>query len=68
MRRWKCQGGICRTTAVRVGNLLIETSGGDRNNITRYGTRQGIFSTTLPESMVMLYEATDDTAYLDFSE
>ncbi len=51
-----------------MGDLLIETFGGDRNDITRYGTRKGISSTTLLESMVMLYEATGDKAYLEFAE
>lgn len=52
----------------RMGDLLIEVYGGDRADLTNYGTRKGISATTLLESIVMLYERTADAKYLDFAE
>jgi len=55
---------VCR----KMGDLLIETFGKGKADITKYGTRQGISSTTLLESIVMLYERTKDEKYLNFAE
>ena len=52
----------------KIGDLLIETFGEGKADITMYGTRQGISSTTLLESIVMLYERTMEKKYLDFAE
>ena len=52
----------------RMGDLLIEVYGGDGADLTNYGTRRGISATTLLESIVMLYERTEDGKYLDFAE
>ena len=52
----------------RMADLLIEVYGGDGADLTKYGTRQGISATTLLESIVMLYERTEDAKYLDFAE
>lgn len=52
----------------KMGDLLIDTFGEEKSDITGYGTRQGISSTTILESMVMLYEATGDDRYLDFAK
>ena len=52
----------------RMSDLLIEVYGGDGADLTKYGTRKGISATTLLESIVMLYERTRDTKYLDFAE
>ena len=52
----------------RMADLLIEVYGGDGADITNYGTRRGISATTLLESIVMLYERTEDTKYLEFAE
>ena len=52
----------------RMGDLLIEVYGGDGADLTKYGTRKGISATTLLESIVMLYERTRDSKYLDFAE
>src|SRR5678816_965748 len=49
-------------------SLLIDTFGEEMNDITKYGTRQGLSSTTLLESIVMLYERTGDKKYLEFAE
>ena len=52
----------------RMADLLIDVYGGDGADLTKYGTRKGISATTLLESIVMLYERTEDTKYLDFAE
>ena len=52
----------------RMADLLIEVYGGEGADLTQYGTRRGISATTLLESIVMLYERTEDTKYLDFAE
>jgi len=52
----------------KIGDLLIDTYGEEMNDITKYGTRQGLSSTTLLESIVMLYERTGDKKYLEFAE
>lgn len=52
----------------KMGDLLIKYYGEGKYDLTKYGTRQGISATTLLESIVMLYERTLDTNYLDFAE
>jgi len=52
----------------KMGDLLIEYYGVEKYDLTKYGTRKGISSTTLLESIVMLYERTLDKKYLDFAE
>ena len=52
----------------RAADLLIRVYGEGGSDITRYGTRQGLSSTTLLESIMMLYERTGDKTYLEFAE
>lgn len=52
----------------KMGDLLIRIYGEGEYDLSKYGTRQGISSTTLLESIVMLYERTLDKKYLDFAE
>lgn len=52
----------------KMADLLIETYGEGKSDLTKYGTRQGISATTLLESIVMLYERTGDVKYLNFAE
>ncbi len=52
----------------KMGDLLIEVYGEGKNDLTKYGTRQGISSTTLLESVMMLYERTCEKKYLDFAQ
>jgi DUF1680 family protein len=52
----------------RMADLLIETYGEGRNDLTHYGTRQGISSTTLLESIMMLYDRTREDRFLRFAE
>jgi DUF1680 family protein len=51
-----------------MGDLLIEVYGEGKADLTLYGTRKGISSATLLESVMMLYERTLDVKYLNFAE
>jgi len=52
----------------RMADLLIEVYGPEKNDLTQNGTRKGISSTTLLESMMMLYERTRQERFLKFAE
>lgn len=52
----------------KMADLLIDVYREDKADITHYGTRKGISSTTLLESIVMLYERTKEQRYLNFAE
>jgi DUF1680 family protein len=52
----------------RMADLLIKAFGQDKADITRNGTRRGISSTTLLESMMMLYQRTHEARFLKFAE
>lgn len=52
----------------KIGDLLIDVYGEGKKDITKYGTREGISSTTILESIVMLYDRTGEKKYLDFAE
>ncbi len=56
--------GACR----KMADLLIDVYGEGKADLTKYGTRQGISATTLLESIVMLYDRTQDQKYLDLAE
>jgi DUF1680 family protein len=51
-----------------MADLLIATYGEGKADLTKYGTRKGISATTLLESIVMLYERTQEKKYLRFAE
>lgn len=52
----------------KMGDLLIATFGEGKADITKNGTRHGMSTSTLLESMVMLYQRTKEKKYLDFAE
>lgn len=52
----------------KMADLLIETYGDGKADLTKYGTRKGISATTLLESILMLYERTSEERYLEFAE
>lgn len=52
----------------KMANLLIATFGEGKADITKNGTRHGMSTTTLLESIVMLYQRTKEKKYLDFAE
>jgi len=52
----------------RMADLLIEVYGEGKYDLTKYGSRQGISSTTLLESMMMLYQRTQEERFLKFAE
>ena len=51
----------------KMADLLIGVYGPGKHDITAYGTRKGISSTCLIESMAMLYGRTHERKYLDFA-
>lgn len=55
-------------TCERMADLLIDVYGPEKNDLTQNGTRKGISSTTLLESMMMLYERTRQERFLKFAE
>ncbi|MBL7189336.1 MAG: glycoside hydrolase family 127 protein [Phycisphaerae bacterium] len=52
----------------RMGDLLIKTYGPGGADLTQSGTRKGISSSTLLESIMMLYERTQEEHFLKFAE
>jgi DUF1680 family protein len=52
----------------KMGDLLIKTYGPGGADLTQSGTRKGISSSTLLESMMMLYERTQEDRFLKFAE
>jgi len=55
-------------TCERMADLLIGTYGEGKADITLNGTRRGISSTTVLESIMMLYERTHEERFLQFAE
>jgi len=51
-----------------MADLLIDTYGEGKADITKNGTRRGISSTTLIESIMMLYQRTHKERFLKFAE
>ncbi len=52
----------------KMADLLIGVYGEGKYDLTKYGTRKGISATTLLESIVMLYERTQEDRFLKFAE
>ncbi len=53
---------------IKAGDLLLETFGPGGRDITQIGTKNGISSMTLLESVMMLYERTREERFLQFAE
>jgi len=53
---------------IKMADLLMETYGVEKYDLTQYGTRKGISATALLESIMILYERTSEKKYLDFAE
>ncbi|MBN2314183.1 MAG: glycoside hydrolase family 127 protein [Sedimentisphaerales bacterium] len=53
---------------VRMGDLLMASFGPGKRDITSVGTRNGLSTVVLLESMVMLYERTGEERFLRFAE
>ncbi len=54
--------------AKKIGELFLKTFGDGRQNITDYGTREGISSTIILDPVVELYKLTRDERYLSFAK
>jgi uncharacterized protein len=52
----------------KMGDLLVKTFGPGGRKITDYGTRRGISSLTVLESITQLYKMSGDVKYLDFAK
>ncbi|NCO39323.1 MAG: hypothetical protein GW892_11520 [Armatimonadetes bacterium] len=52
--------------ARKLGDLVCRTFGRDKRDLLRSGTHVGMAATSILEPMVMLYNATGETRYLDF--
>jgi hypothetical protein len=55
-------------TCEEAGDLLMKSVGPPSGDVTRFGTRHGLSSAVLLESIVMLYRQTGDARYLDFAK
>ena len=53
---------------IKAGDLLVETFGPGGRDITQIGSKRGISSMTLLESIMMLYERTGEERFLRFAE
>jgi len=53
--------------SIRIGDLLLDTYGPGKRDMTQIGTRHGMSSGTLLESMVLLYERTGERRFLEFA-
>lgn len=51
----------------RLGDLLLDTYGPGRTDLTTVGSRHGMSSTVLLESIVALYERTGERRFLEFA-
>lgn len=55
-------------TAENIGELLLQTFGENKADITDYGTRHGLSATIVLEAAVELYHFTNDERYIEFGK
>ncbi len=53
---------------VKIGDLLLQTFGPGARSLNEVGTRSGLSSATVLESLVMLYERTGEERFLRFAQ
>ena len=63
-----CDHPAAVDACVRMGDLLMESFGPGKRDVTEIGTRHGLSSAVLLESMVMLYARTGQERFLRFAE
>ncbi len=63
-----CPDPAAVEACVRMGDLLLESFGPDGRDVTSIGTRHGLSSATLLESIMMLYDRTGYERFLRFAE
>lgn len=54
--------------ALKIGELFLTVFGDGQNNITDYGTRQGISASIILDPVIELYNLTNDGRYLNFAK
>ncbi|MHC4403986.1 MAG: beta-L-arabinofuranosidase domain-containing protein [Planctomycetota bacterium] len=63
-----CEHPAAIDACVRMGDLLLDSFGPAGRDITQLGTRHGLSSAVLLESIMMLYERTAEERFLRFAE
>ena len=63
-----CHDPEAVNACVRMGDLLYDSFGPGRRDVTELGTRHGLSSAVLLESIMMLYERTGTPRFLQFAQ
>jgi len=65
-RFYNCPAAV--EACIKMGELLLDSFGPSRRDMTQLGTRHGLSSVVLLESIMMLYERTGEERFLRFAE